>query len=389
MAQKKPGGKNIYLRKDGRWEGRRKTGTKNGRTVYVYIYARSYDEALNKLETVARRQETDEALHDQQSFLCIANEWLMLQKTRLKPASISSYTNIINSYLVPRFGSRHIPDINRAEFTALACDLLEHGGTMGQGLSASTVNTILTVAKNILLYASREKELSVADIRGIPVKQIKTDPPTLSEKDQETLVQWLYDNLTPCNLGILLSLYTGIRLGEICALRWKDISRDDQSVAVYQTMQRIQRPGEKRTEVVVQAPKSPSAFRRVPVSKEMAKLLAENRKADEAYLLTGDQMHFMEPRSLQRQFKRALRACGMKDVNFHTLRHTFATRGIEVGFDPKTLSAILGHATVSMTLNRYVHPSMEQKQRNMNLFPELLTVNQSRQSRQIQPSENV
>ena len=374
MARKSPTGNNIYLRKDGRWECRRRTGTENGKTVYIYIYAGSHDEALHKLEEIAAEQEEEEALHNKNSFRCIANEWLELQKPQLKPASLSSYTNIINSYLIPRFGDRQISDISRAEFTSLVCTLLEHGGTMQQGLSASTVNTILTVAKNILYYASREKELSVADIQGIPVKQVKTDPPTLPKEDQETLVQWLYDNLTPCNLGILLSLYTGMRLGEICALKWKDVSKEDQSIAVYQTMQRIQRLGENRTEVVVQAPKSASAFRRVPVAEEMAKLLAANRKEDGAYLLTGDTERFMEPRSLQRQFKRALHKCGLEDINFHALRHTFATRGIEVGFDPKTLSSVLGHATVSMTLNRYVHPSMEQKQRNMNLFPELLAV---------------
>lgn len=375
MARKSPTGNNIYLRKDGRWEGRLRTGTENGRTVFTYAYAGSYEEAAQKLSEIAEGQTRKIMDQDKNSFRCIANEWLELQKPQLKPASLSSYTNIINSYLIPKFGDRKISDISRAEFTSLVFNLLEHGGTTQQGLSASTVNTILTVAKNILYYASREKELSVADIKGIPIKQVKNDPPTLSKEDQKTLVQWLFGNLTPCNLGILLSLYTGMRLGEICALKWKDISKDDQSIAVYQTMQRIQRLDENRTEVVVQAPKSASAFRRVPVAEEMAKLLAANRKEDDAYLLTGEAERFVEPRSLQRHFKRALRECGLEDINFHTLRHTFATRGIEVGFDPKTLSSILGHATVSMTLNRYVHPSMEQKQRNMNLFSELLAVN--------------
>lgn len=369
MARKSQTGNNIYLRKDGRWEGRRRTGTENGKTVYIYIYGGSYDEALQKLDEIDALQED---LGDENSFQRIAKEWLELQKPQLKPASFSSYTNIINSYLSPKFGERQITDISRSEFTSLVRDLLEHGGITQQGLSASTVNTILTVAKKIFIYAARERELSVADIQGIPVKQVRNVTPTLSKEDQETLVQWLYDHLTPGNLGILLSLYTGMRLGEICALKWKDISKEDQSIAVYQTMQRVQRLDEKKTEVVVQAPKSASAYRRLPVSEEMAKVLVISRKEDDAYILTGDPEHFMEPRGLQRQFKRVLRACGLEDINFHALRHTFATRGIEVGFDPKTLSSLLGHATVSMTLNRYVHTSMEQKQKNMNLFPELL-----------------
>ncbi len=375
MARKSPTGNNIYLRKDGRWEARLRTGKENGRTVFTYVYAGSYEEAVKKLSEIVEEQRQMAIIRDKNSFRFIANEWLELQKPFLKPASLSSYTNIISSHLNPRLGDRCVSEISRADITALARELLECGGKAGQGLSANTVNTILTVAKSIFHYASRERRISIADIQGISAKQARNDPPTLSREDQKTLVQWLSENLIPCNLGILLSLYTGMRLGEICALKWKDVSKDDQSIAVYQTMQRVQRLGENRTEVVVQAPKSASAFRRVPVTEEMAKLLAANRKADDVYLLTGESEHFMEPRSLQRQFKRVLRGCSLENINFHALRHTFATRGIEVGFDPKTLSSVLGHSTVSMTLNRYVHPSMEQKQRNMNLFPELLDVN--------------
>lgn len=375
MARKSPMGNNIYLRKDGRWEGRRRTGTKNGRTFYRYVYAGSYEEAVLKLAQLDVGREETETMREETSFRHITNEWMELKKPQIKPASLSTYTNIINTYLIPSFGDRSVSDISRAEFAALAGRLLKCGGREQQGLAAGTVNTILTVAKSILRYASQEKGLPTADIRGISVKQAKSDPPTLSKEEQETLVRWLFGNLTPCNLGILLSLYTGMRLGEICALKWKDVSREDQSVFVHQSMQRIRRTGENRTEVVVQSPKSASAIRRIPVAEGMANLLASNRKEDDAYLLTGGAQRFMEPRSLQRQFKKTLHECGLEDVNFHALRHTFATRGIEVGFDPKTLSAVLGHATVSMTLNRYVHPSMEQKQRNMNLFPVLFAVN--------------
>lgn len=375
MARKSPTGSNIYLRKDGRWEGRRRIGTENGKPVFTYVYAGSYEEVVCKLAEDATKQKEASFQRKENSFRCIASEWMALQKPRLKPASLSSYTNIINAYLLPRFGDRHISEIGRSEFTALVCDLLESGGPRQNGLSASTVNTILTVAKNILHYALREKGLPVADIHGIPVKQDKAEPPTLSKAEQASLLGWLCSNLTPCNLGILLGLYTGIRLGELCALKWKDISKENQSITVYQTMQRVQRLEEKRTEVVVQAPKSAAAVRIIPVTKEIAVLLSDNRKEDNAYLLTGEAEHFLEPRALQRRFKKVLKESGLEDINFHALRHTFATRGIEVGFDPKTLSAVLGHTTVSMTLNRYVHPTMEQKQQNMNLLSELLAVN--------------
>lgn len=374
MARKSPTGKNIYLRKDGRWEGRLRTGTVNGKTVFSYVYAASYEEAVNKLAELALKRSGSYSQPSENIFRNVAEEWINLQKPRLKPASLSSYTNILNSYLIPRFGDKPITEIERSEFVVFVYSLLECKGPDRKGLSASTVSTILTVTKSILRYASWEKGLSVADICGIPIRKEKSEPLFLSRSQQTCLLCWLYKHLTPCNLGILLSLYTGIRLGELCALKWKDISKEDQSVMVYQTMQRVQRREEKRTEIIVQPPKSISAVRTIPVAEEIAVLLADNRKEDEAYLLTGKTDCFLEPRTLQRRFKKVLKESGLGDINFHALRHTFATRGIEAGFDPKTLSSVLGHATVSLTLNKYVHPTMEQKQRNMNLLSGLFAV---------------
>lgn len=118
MARKSLNGNNIYLRKDGRWEGRRKIGVKNGKTAFSYIYAASYEEAVRKLEELAVRQTAPHSVQETVSFQNIAREWLDIQKPFLKPASISSYMNILNSYLGPQFGSRNISDISRAEFTA-------------------------------------------------------------------------------------------------------------------------------------------------------------------------------------------------------------------------------------------------------------------------------
>lgn len=378
MARKSATGNNIYLRKDGRWEGRLRIGTVNGKTIFSYIYAASYEEAVDKLSRLTSKQPETDFHQTKNSFQNIANEWMALQRVRLKPSSISSYTNILNSYLIPRFGDRDISDIRRSEFIAFVYGLLESRESVKKGLSTSTVNTILTVSKGILRYAAREKELIVADICGIPLKKTRGEPSFLSETEQSTLLCWLYKHLSPCNLGILLSLCTGIRLGELCALKWKDIAKEDQSVMIYQTMQRIQCKDKKRTKVVVQSPKSASAIRTIPVTEELAALLTNNRKEDEAYLLTGKTECYLEPRTLQRRFKKVLKESGIDDINFHALRHTFATRGIEAGFDPKTLSSLLGHATVSITLNRYVHPTMEQKQRNMNLLSGLLAVRRYR-----------
>lgn len=128
-----------------------------------------------------------------------------------------------------------------------------------------------------------------------------------------------------------------------------------------------------KTQVIVQTPKSDCSIRRIPLPREILDLLTSFKMCDEAYLLTGTAEHFIEPRSLSNRFKNVINESGVSDVNFHALRHTFATRCVELGFDIKSLSEILGHASVNITLNRYVHPSMEHKQKNMDMLSELLT----------------
>ena len=196
-----------------------------------------------------------------------------------------------------------------------------------------------------------------------------------SRTEQSLLSRYLCENPSPCNIGILLCLFTGMRIGEVCALRWGDIILDEQYLFVHQTMQRIQSEGEdgKKTRVVIGPPKSECSIRKIPIPAEMLQLLIPAKRQNEAFLLTGMVHSYIEPRCMENQFKTVLDECGVSDLNFHALRHTFATRCIELGFDIKSLSEILGHANVNITLNRYVHPSMDLKKANMNRLSVLLT----------------
>ena len=150
---------------------------------------------------------------------------------------------------------------------------------------------------------------------------------------------------------------------------------DEQCLYVHHTMQRIQTNGvpEKKTAVVILPPKSNCSIRKIPIPNEISQLLQSLQKQDDAYLLTGMVNSYLEPRSMENRFKTVIRECDIRDINFHALRHTFATRCVELGFDIKSLSEILGHASVNITMNRYVHPSLELKRKNMNLLSELLT----------------
>lgn len=305
------------------------------------------------------------------SFGNLAMEWLDSLKPRLKKSSIVKYTNILRLYLMPEYQEWHISDIGRRNIVEFSNRLLTEGGTRKKGLSPKSVTGIISVAKNVFEYASQEKGYHVADIKNISVKHPQKFMRVLSHMEQQRLNNYLYQNLTPCSIGILLCLYTGLRIGEICALKWEDIFFDDQYLYVHKTMQRLQTEaadGERKTAIFITTPKSSCSIRRIPIPDGLLQLLSANRYPDNTYFLTGLSNRYMEPRTMQNRFQAITAQCGISDVHFHTLRHTFATRCIEMGFDVKSLSEILGHATVNITMNRYVHPSMELKQKNMNML---------------------
>ena len=366
-------GKNIYQRKDGRWEGRYSKGKIEEKTKYGYVFGKTYEETEKKLEAVL---ESVQSLGSSvTSFKNVASEWLRQQQPELKASSYSKYANMLRLYLNPRFGSAAIQDISRNEVQQFSRDLLLTGGKAKTGLAPKTVNSAISILKNILEYARKERGLHVADIKDVSVREQKKPMQVFSKTEQSLLSRHLCDNPSPCNIGILLCLYTGMRIGEVCALRWGDIFLDEQYLFVHQTMQRIQLEGEdgKKTRVVIGPPKSECSIRKIPIPTEMLQLLIPVKRQNEAFLLTGMIHSYIEPRSMENRFKTVIDECGVSDLNFHALRHTFATRCIELGFDIKSLSEILGHANVNITLNRYVHPSMDLKQANMNRLSVLLT----------------
>lgn len=367
-------GKNIYQRKDGRWEGRYAKGRIDGKTKYGYVFGRTYEDVEGKLDEISVQASSATATATD-TFSCLSLEWLLVKSPQIKPSSVAKYTNMLNLYLIPIFGHRQISNISRSDIVLFSTQLLISGGTKSDGLAPKTVNSVISLMKNILEYAEREKGLSVADTKDLAVKQPQKPMRVLSRTEQKKLSIYLSGHLTPCHLGILLCLYTGLRIGEICALKWEDIDIDEQCLTIHQTMQRVQINGKagKKTGILIQAPKSDCSIRKIPIPNEMFQLLLSAKKQSDAFLLTGMVHSFVEPRSMENHFKAAARECGIHDVHFHTLRHTFATRCVELGFDIKSLSEILGHASVNITLNRYVHPSMELKQKNMNMLSELLT----------------
>lgn len=168
-------------------------------------------------------------------------------------------------------------------------------------------------------------------------------------------------------IGVLICLYTRIRIGELCAMQWKDISLAEGLLYISKTVQRVQQLDNpfQKTKLCVFPPKSVNSKRIIPIPKTLLDILIPFEGNSDDYVLTG-KAKCADPRTMQYHFKKFLRACNIEDTNFHTLRHTFATHCIEMGFDIKTLSEILGHSSVNITLDRYVHSSLKMKQESMN-----------------------
>lgn len=384
-------GENIYQRKDGRWEGRYCKGHSNGKIQYGYVYAETYDEVKEKLliksgisveknnvgytryipSGLEERQDGSiSELNYEKNFQEIASEWLNCLKPQLKESSSVRYQNILNLYLFPQFSEKKISTITRDEILEFRGKLLHFGGKNKEGLSPKMVTDILSVQKNIFEYASQIKGYSVTDMKSISVKQFQKPMRILSRCEQERLSDFLCSNLTLCNLGILVCLYMGLRVGEICALKWGDIFFEEQYIYIRRTMQRIQKQGqkEKKTEIIISTPKSDCSIRKIPIPNEIFQFILDTRKQENTFFLTGNEHCYIEPRTMQNRFKSVMKCCELDAANFHALRHTFATRCVELGFDIKSLSEILGHASVNITLDRYVHPSMDLKRKNMNMF---------------------
>ena len=369
MARK---GENIYKRKDKRWEGRYIKGRDlSGKARFGYVYGKTYLEVKKAL--IERKADSRDTLlntksRDKATLARYCEEWLTISRNRVKPSTYAKYRNIILHYIIPHIGPHYPQELTTLLIEQYVELLLREGSARSdKGLSPKTVHDTLCVLRAVIAYIRRQPDSQVPEIEIAPPRCQKRQIRVLTMAEQERLICYLQKDTDVCKFGVLLALLTGMRIGEVCALQWRDISLPDRVIHVRATMQRLQvQDAQQKTAVCIGAPKSENAARDIPLSPMAVRLCAGFMQLEpEAYILTG-QPSYMEPRALQYRFARYTQQCGLEHVNFHALRHTFATRCIEVGFEVKSLSEILGHSNVKVTLDRYVHSSMELKRTNIN-----------------------
>lgn len=376
-------GENIYKRKDGRWEGRYiRDRTASGKAIYGYVYAHSYRDTREKLLIARQRksllpEEADTA--QPADLVTLAEEWFCYMKPFIKESTYMKYQNLWKTYIQPKLGDLQLPEISQNVLETYCMELLASGGRKQTGLSAKTVADTMSLLRSIFRFCANKDIQISCDVRAVTVRQAARKMRVFSQEEQQNLCSHIYSDLCMPNIGILVCLFTGIRVGELCALKWEDISFSEKTIHIHQTMQRIQTEDTQpdschtRTKIIVTAPKSPCSIRIIPLPEKLVQILKSVESSGSDYFLTGSNAKWIEPRTMQNHFKRLLKCCDIKEANYHVLRHTFATRCVELGFDIKSLSEILGHASVNITMNRYVHPSMQLKRENMQKLSDLIS----------------
>jgi len=349
-------GDNIYKRKDNRWEGRYPCGyTSEGKTRYRSVYGKTYSEVKEKMSNIQqKRQNTLNNIG--MTVKVLFDEWILSISNSTKESTIENYKMKIRKHLLPDFGGMKFGMLN----TKIIQSYVQR--KIKSGLSARYVGDILIVFKSMAKYVSREYNCYNPLLNiTLPKTSKKTDIRILDGDEQKRLTEYISVNRNRTSMGIMLSMYTGLRIGELCALRWKDIDLKERTLTVRNTIQRINsREGHYSTKIVITSPKSASSERIIPLPECLIKMLNELETEKESFVISGSKKP-VEPRTMQYRFSAILKKTGLPSVHFHSLRHLFATNCIKLGFDIKSLSEILGHSSVEITLNRYVHSSFEQK----------------------------
>ena len=352
-------GENIRKRKDGRWEGRFAVySTERKRTVYQSVYGHSYSEVRERLSAQKSLSQEGTAAEKQLGaakimFGEVAQKWLESVKEQRKFSTYIKYNTVYHTHIQPLFQETVLSELT---YACVSCRI-------PNTLSESMQMSIYSILNRILKFASAQYAITVTPLKKPALGSVKKTVAVLAHSEQQKLASVLYQEMDRFKFAVLLSLLTGLRLGELCALKWSDIDFENGIMSVVRTVQRLPVEGQRtRTALVVSVPKSACSRREIPLSNSVIALLKQFQDGKE-YIFGGDKP--LEPRTLQYRYKKLLREAGVENKNFHILRHTFATNCVEGGMDVKSLSEILGHADVQMTLRRYVHPSMETKRQGM------------------------
>lgn len=353
-------GENIYKRKDGRWEGRQLK--EEGK--YQYFYGKSYREVKEKVRNFLENKKSFERINKKQGQKASAQfeAWLEGEiLDRVKPSTYESYYNCTKKYVIPFF-SRSENERITADSVSRFIRALKNEAS----ISESYKKKILGVFKTALRELLKNSPDSPVILELIKLPKTEENEVQIFTRKEQGLIEMAALNYEDKRtLGIVLCFYSGIRLGELCALRWSDFDIETGTMSIKRTVSRTKsfNSSDSKTVLNIGTPKSRTSSRTIPLPDfliNIAKRYMLQGEKESCYVLSGTDTP-MDPRAYQKLYKRILIKAGVKDRKFHAIRHTFATRALELHVDIKTVSEILGHSNVAITMNVYVHSLMEQK----------------------------
>ncbi len=315
-------GENIYKRRDGRWEGRYiRFYDENGKGKYGYVYAQSYTEVKRKLlekQSSVILQNTI-SLKTSTIYGDILTAWLQSSRINIKESTFARYSHLIENHIRPALGKYQLNKIStqlveRFVEGQLCNGRLDNGGA----LSPKTVTDILTIIKSTMEYARYNNMNVICNLNKLSIKKNEKEMRVLCREEQDALVRVLLDDTDLYKFGVLLSLYTGIRIGELCALRWENISLDTNTLKVRETMQRIQDTSFgaiTKTKIIITEPKTQCSVRDIPLPECIAEIAKRFANIGKSFILTGDENKYIEPRTMQYRFKSYIAESGINDAS--------------------------------------------------------------------------
>lgn len=342
-------GRNIYKRKDGRWEARVYF---SGSKKYRSVYAKTYKEALEKQNKL--RMEIGTAGKNDYLVTVLAERWLSEKRFVVKEGTAYSYDTKLKKHILPYFSGVYVSKLNISMLSGFVA------AKRAEGMSEKYISDMVVIIKSVSAWANVRYDIPDRISKFKNLKITAKEPLMLNAAEQKKLQQHLLRHNDSISLGIFTGMFTGMRIGEICALRWSDIDLENGVISINKSVQRLPGGADGKTEVKICIPKTATSVRVIPIPRFLADILEQRKQNGDCFLLSNSDRP-IEPRTLTHKFKKILAAAGVSEVKFHSLRHAFATNCLQNNFDIKTLSEILGHASPNITLKIYLHSSMEQK----------------------------
>lgn len=300
-------------------------------------------------------------------FTPFVEQWKEMVRYKIKVSSFSLYHTLLERHLTPYFGKMYLDEIDNACVQKFAAQKI------AEQYASSYIRLMVVLLKNILQKAQEQQKIYIPYIDKPTLPRIKPGVKNFSPKDWNTLRDFLMIKSDAFSFGILLCMSTGIRIGELSGLKWGDFDMETCQFVIQRTVSRIRNLNAQdnedspKTILNIGPPKTPSSMRRIPVPSFLTEHMPQQPQNPDCFILTGTRS-CMEPRTIQKKYSKYLKECHIPYLNFHALRHSFATMGIQKGVDYKSLSEILGHSSVTITLNTYVHSDINRKRQCMELL---------------------